>query len=642
MFDFVRKHTKVMQFVLFLLVFPSFVLFGMEGYSRFNEKGATVARVDGRDIGQGTWDEAHKAETDRLRQTMPNIDPKLLDSPEAKYATLERLVRDRVLNAAVFKFNLLASDQKLQRDLQSNETIASLRRPDGTIDLERYKQLVGAQGLTPEAFEGRVRMDLSTRQVLAGVVGTGFAIPAVADRALGAYFERREVQVLRLNTADFASRIKLDDAELEVFWKDNPQLFQAPEQADVEYLVLDVEGLKKGVTVSEADLRGYYDQNASRLAAKEERRASHILIAAPKSAPAAERDKARARAAELLAQVRKAPDSFADVARKNSQDPGSAPQGGDLDYFARGAMVKPFEDAAFALKKGDISDVVETEFGYHVIRLTDIRSPKQRTYEEMKGEIEAELRKQLAQRRFTEVADAFINGVYEQPDTLKGVAERLKLEVRTASNVTRTPVPGAPGALVNARLLTALFSPESVDKKRNTEAVEIGANALASARIVKYTPARTLPFAEVRDRVRERLLVVRAAEAARKDGQEKLAALKANAQAVNLPEAVTVSRDQTQRLPAPIIEAALRLDPGALPAVTGVDLGPTGYAVVRVTKVLPRDTSNETTLRQDRQQYTQWWTAAEGLAYYGVLQDRFKAEIRVPKPAPSKPAGQAG
>jgi peptidyl-prolyl cis-trans isomerase D len=298
-------------------------------------------------------------------------------------------------------------------------------------------------------------------------------------------------------------------------------------------------------------------------------------------------------------------------------------------------MTKPFEDAAFGLKKGDISPVVETEFGYHIIRLTDIKVPKQKTFEEMRPEIEAELKKQQAQKKFAEVADAFTNGVYEQSDNLKGVADRLKLEVKTAANVQRKPDPSAKGVLTNPKFLNALFAPDTVDKKRNTEAVEIGSNQLVSGRIVQYTPARTLPFAEVKDRVRERLLAVQGAELARKEGADKLAAWKASPASATLPEAVTVSRDQSQKLPGPVVEAALRTDAAQLPSFVGVDLATQGYAVVKVNKLLPRD-ANGASAVQDRQQYTQWWTNAEAMAYYNTLKERFKAEIKVAKPVPKK------
>jgi peptidyl-prolyl cis-trans isomerase D len=635
MFDFVRKHTKIMQFALFLLIFPAFALVGIDGYSRFNEKGEPVASVDGKTIRQPEWDEAHKAEVERLRQSMPNLDPKLLDSPEAKYATLERLVRERVMMAAAEKLHLSTSDQRLARDLSENPSIAALRKPDGSLDVERYKQLVGAQGLTPEGFENRVRQDLSMRQVLAGVNATGLNSGALVDQTLAAYFERREVQVKGFTTAEFAAKASPTDEQLEQFYKNNPQLFQAPESASIEYLVLDLEAAKKGLALKPEDVKTYFDQNAARLSGQEERRASHILINAPKNAPAAERSAAKAKAEALLAEVKKAPDSFAEVAKKNSQDPGSAASGGDLDFFARGAMVKPFEDAAFAMQKGQISDVVESDFGYHIIRLTDIKAPKQKTFEEMKPEIEAELLKQQAQKKFAELAEGFTNAVYEQAESLKPAADRLGLQVKTVANIQRTPGPGVTGPLANARFLNALFSADSVEKKRNTEAVETGASQMISGRIVQYTPARTLPLADVKDRVRERVLAQQGADLAKKEGMAKLAAWQANPASATLPDAITVSREQSQRLPSAVIEAALRADATKLPTFVGVDLGAQGYAVLKVNKVLERDLKSAN-IAQDRQQVTTWWTSAEALAYYESLKQRFKAEIKVAKPVAKK------
>jgi peptidyl-prolyl cis-trans isomerase D len=299
-------------------------------------------------------------------------------------------------------------------------------------------------------------------------------------------------------------------------------------------------------------------------------------------------------------------------------------------------MVKPFEDAAFGMKKGDISDVVESEFGYHIIRLTDIRGAKTRSFEEMRAGMESDFRRQAALKRFTEVADSFTNGVYEQSDNLKGIASRLGLEVRTANNIGRVPAPDAKGVLANPKFLNALFSADSVDKKRNTEAVETGGNQLASGRIVQYTPARTLPLADVKDKVRQSLIAQRAAELARKEGAEKLAAWKANPASAALGDAVGVSRDQKAGVAAPVVEAALRMDGGALPTLAGVDLGPEGYAVVRVNKVLPRPAVTDAVAEQDRGQYRQWWTAAENLAYYNLLKERFKSQILAPKPSIAK------
>ena len=640
MFDFIRKHTKITMWLLFLLIVPSFVLLGLNDHNPSSGSSDAVARVDGRDITQAEWDAAHRTEIDRLRASMPTLDVKLLDSPEARYATLERLVRDRVMATAAEKSHLNTSDQRLARELQDNPQIAALRKPDGSLDMERYRELLGTQGLTPEMFEANVRADLSTRQVMTGVAATGFSSAAVADAALNAYFEKRELQLARFNPADYAAKLIPAEADLEQYYQANLNLFRAPEQASIEYVVLDADAVSKTIVVNESDLKTYYEQNAQRLSGAEERRASHILLNAPKSAPAAEREAAKAKATQLLAVVRKAPESFADLARKNSQDTGSAAKGGDLDFFARGAMVKAFEDAAFSLKKGEISELVETDFGFHIIRVTDIKTPKQRSFEEMRPEIEAELKKQQIQKKFAESAEIFTNGVYEQSESLKPVAERLKLEIRNAANISRTPAPDAKGVLANAKFLNALFSADALEKKRNTEAIEVGPNQLASGRVTQYTPAKALPLAEVKDRVRALWLAARSAEEARKDGAAKLAGWKANPAAATLPETMVVSRAATKNLPPLLLDAALRADPAALPVLSGVDLAAQGYAVIKVTQVLLREPRDEAATRQERAQYTQWWTAAESLAYYKLMQERFKVEFKVSKPIPGQAAAK--
>ena len=639
MFDFVRKHTKILMAVMFMLIIPSFVVLGVSGYDSARDTGATVAKVDGVKITQTEWDRAHQAESERVRAAMPTLDAKLLDSPEARFATLERLVRDRVVAVAADKLKLATSDQRLARELQQNPEIASLRGPDGKLDMQRYRQLLGSQNLSPEMFEANVRADLSRRQVMSGIGGSGFSSQVSADMALNALFEKREIQVARFNAADFVAKLNPTDAELEQFYKANEKLFQAPELASLEYVQLDLNSVIKGITIADADLKTYYEQNVQRLSGAEERRASHILVTSPKTASAAEREQAKTKATELLAAVNKAPETFADVARKNSQDPGSASNGGDLDFFARGAMVKPFEDAAFALKKEDISALVESDFGFHIIKLTDIKAPKQRTLAEMRPELEADLKKQQAQKQFAEQAEIFTNMVYEQAESLKPVAERLKLDIKTVANINRQAQPGAAGAVANAKFLTALFAPDATEKKRNTEATEVAPNTLVSGRIVQYTPARTQPFAEVKLNVRQRWTAQRSAEEAKKEGEAKLAAWKTAPATAVFPAAVIVSRDQTQQQSSALIEAALRADVTGLPAapaLTGVDLGAQGYAVLKVNKVLPRDAQPAAAALQARQQYAQAWTAAESLAYYNSLKDRFKTEILVSRPAPGQ------
>ncbi len=636
MFESLRKYNKIIMGFLFLLIIPSFVLFGVDRYQDGGQ-GEAVARVAGDDITRPQWDAQHRNEVDRIRQQAPNIEPAMLDSDAARYATLERMVRDRVLAQAASKANLTVSEERLSRLFAEDVGLASFRTADGKFDRERFSL---ATGRTPEQYEASVRADLATQQVMLGISGTAFATPAHAATTLDAFYDRREIQVARFNPSDYASNdsvAKVSDADLEAHYQQNTAQYRVPEKASIEYLVLDLEAAKRNISVGEADLRSYYDQNKARLGTQEERRASHILISAPASASSAEREKARTAAQQLLAEAKKAPGTFADLAKKNSQDPGSAEKGGDLDFVTRGAMVKPFEDALFALKKGEISEVVETEFGYHIIQLVDVKPSSVPPFEQVRTTIESEVRSQQATQEFAKAAESFTDIVYQQPDSLKPAADKLKLTIQTAADVPRTPAAGATGALASPNFLNALFAADSLERKHNTEAIEIGPNQLASGRVTTYAAARTLPFAEVKEQVRAQLVSERAAALAKTEGQAKLAAWQSNMADAKVGAPVTVSRLEAQSQPAPLIEGALRADIGKLPSMIGVDLGAQGYAVVRVNKTVPRAPPAPEAAQQEMQQFAQVVAAAESAAFYELLKKRFDAEILVARPADPAP-----
>ena len=626
MFDFVRTHSRVMFFLIVLLIFPSFVFFGIQGYSQFNDPaGAAVAKVDGQKISRAEWDAAHRRQSEQMRRQAPNVDAAFFDSPEAKRETLDNLVRERVLRAAANRAHLSVSDERLQRELMSIPQLAALRRPDGSMDVAAYKVMVEAQGMSTQGFESNMRQDLALRQVLGGIGNSAPPAGAPGRAALDALLQQREVQVQRFESKDFTAGLNPGDADLAAYHKANEARFRTPEQADIEYVVLDLDALKAGISVGEEELRKYYAENAARYTVAEERRASHVLIAAAKDAPAAQRTEAKAKADALLAALRKNPASFAEVAKKNSSDSASAERGGDLDFFGRGAMVKPFEDTAYAMKAGEISNVVETDFGFHIIRLDAVRGGDKKPFESLRAQIEDEVKKQLAQKKYAEVAEQFTNTAFEQADSLQPVIEKLKLKKQTAT-VQRTPAAGATGALASAKLLTAVFGNDALKNKRNTEAVEVGPNQLASARVVLHQPARVQALAEVLPQVRASVIAEQAAAAARKAGEARLAALRGGADASALPAAVIISRASAQSQPRALVDAVLRADASKLPAWLGVDLGDAGYAVLRLNSVKP-PAGDSPELAQLLPRYAQAWAAAEAQAYYNALKTRYKVSV---------------
>lgn len=635
MFESIRKHSKIFMVLLFLLIIPSFVLVGIDS-NYFTEKSPVVASVNGQDITQAEWENAHKIEADRVRAQSPSVDPKLLDSPQARYATLERMVRDRVYAAAAEKMHLVTSDVRLARTLQSMPAIATLKRPDGSLDAEAYRALVGAQGMTPEGFEASVRRDLSLNQVMSRVVDSGVASSVEVRLAMDAFYQAREIQIARWKPADFASKVSVTDAELATYYEAHPEKFQEPERAQIEYLVLDLDAVRAGLVLGEEDLRRYYKENLERLASKEERRASHILINASKTSAASDRTAAKERAMEILDKVRKSPSEFAVLAQKFSEDAGSASAGGDLGYFARGAMVRPFEDAAFALKKGEISELVESEFGFHILLITDIKTPRAPTFEELRSNLEADLKQQLAQRKYAEVAELFANSVYEQADSLQPVAQKLGLKLQSAQGLSRQPATPLSGVLGNAKFLEALFAADSLEKRRNTEALEIGPNQMVAGRIVSYTSATRLAFATVKDQLRQLVVAEKSAAMARAEGESQLKlwqSMPASTSVGALSSPITVSRLQFADVPRPAVEKAMRASIDQLPAWFGVDLGLDGYAVVKLQRVVPREAPSPALAAQQAIQYQRFRASAEAAAYYEFLKQRFGVQFKVPQPA---------
>lgn len=627
MFEFVRTHTKLLQFMLVLLIFPSFIFFGVQGYQRFYEGGAhSVAKVGSLEITQAEWDNAHRNQVDRARAQMPGLDAKFFDSPEMRQQVLEGLVRERVLLYAAQTQNLMPSHTRLEHVFMSDPQYASLRN----MDAAKRKELLALQGLSPERFESMLRQDIATRQVTGPITSSAVAPASAASAALDAMFQQREVQLARFEPKDFAAGVTVSDAEVQAYYDDPAHAAQytAPESASIEYLVLDLEAIKRTVSVSEDDLKKFYNENLARFKVSEERRARHILIKADKRASADDRAKARAKAEAVLAQVQKHRAAFAEIAKKESQDEGSAATGGDLDYFGRGAMTKPFEDAVFAMKKGDLSGIVESEYGFHIIELTDARGGEQRSLESVRAEIEDEVKRRQAQARYAEAAETFSNTVYEQADSLAPAAEKLKLEVKRVPRLARVPAPGAQGPLASTKFLDALFKPESLGSKRNTEAVDVGSNQLAAGRVLEYTPARKLPLAEVREQVKGAVSARKAAEAARAQGTTKLADWRKAPDAATLQPAVLVSRAQVQNLPRAVIDAVLREPADKLPAWVGVDLGAQGYVVAKLTRVTgPDESLFKADPQRGRSQYAQAWGAAEEQAYQAALRERFKVKI---------------
>lgn len=628
MFEFIRTHRRLMQFLLLLIILPSFAFVGLESYTSMGDASNTVAKVGGQTITQPEWDAAQREQMERFRQMFgEQFDAKMFDTPEAKQEVLNNLIAQRVLAEEAKRSKLSISDQSLQQTIIN---MGGLTTADGKFDVERYKTILAAQGMSPNTYEARLRQELTSQQVNAAIQSTAFAPDSLAKRLSELGEQEREVQQLAFRASDYVSQVKVTDDMLKSYYEKSNQ-FNVPEQVKAEYVVLTADALASQINVSDADIKSYYEQNTKQYGTEEQRRASHILIGVNKDAPDADKAAAKAKAEKLLASLRKNPAEFAKLAKENSVDTGSAERGGDLGFFGKGTMVKPFEDAAYKLKQDEVSDLVQSDYGFHIIKVTAIKPAAIKPLEQVKNEIASDIRKQLVVKNYTETADVFNNTVYEQADSLKAVADKLKLKIETTGTLTRQVNPAvAPTAPYNnQKFLTALFSDESLKNKRNTEAVEVAPNTLIAGRVIEYKPATKRPFDEVKAQVQERVIQTEAHALAKKAGEAKLAALKEKDDASGFSATQVVSRAKSQGLNPAVFLAVMKADTSKLPSYVGLE-APQGYAVLRVTRVV-QPTNVDTAKRQaEHQQIAAALAQQETHAYIEALKKKAKVEIKKP------------
>ncbi|GAB1367855.1 SurA N-terminal domain-containing protein [Azonexus hydrophilus] len=614
MFDAVRNNKKIVQVFLVLIALP-FAFFGVESF-RDGGAGVDVAKVGEVKISQQEFQQAVREQQDRLRGQLGELDPKVLDNPEFRQAILDDLIDQRLLFQEARKRHLFASDDAVRQAIMAVEAF----QDNGQFSQQRYEALLSAQGMSPAGFEAQVRQDLALQQ-LAGTIGrSGIVSQRVTDKVLALQSEARHVQEFVLPVENYVAKVKLEDGAAKKFYDENTEQFRTPDQAKVEYVVLTPESL--AVEVSEAEIKAWYDGHKERYQQPEERRASHILIAAEKLG----KDKARQKAEEVLREVQAKPAAFAELARKHSDDPGSASQGGDLGFFGRGMMVKPFEDATFALRDGEVSGIVESDFGFHIIKLTGQHVAREKPLAEVRGEIERELKSSAVARKFAEAAESFSNMVYEQSDSLQPVADQFKLKIQRSDWIGREANPAA-GVLGNAKLLAAVFSDDTIQNKRNTEAVEVAQNTLVAARIAEYQPASVQPLAGLQATIEKLLVNQEAQKLARADGEARLAALQSGTDKLAWGADKVVSRMDTRLLPPQAAPLVFRMDKSKLPGYAGVDLPGKGYALYRLSKVTP-GAALDTARRQGLQGQLRSLAAQQEVAMYlSALRARYKVDV---------------
>ncbi len=582
MFEFVRNHKKWMQVLLALVIAPMFIIGGF-GLSNSGDGALDeVAMVNDKKVTQQEWDEAQRQAVDRARQTEGDaFDPKKFETPEAKKEILDNLLALKAIDAEISNSNLTVSDEVVMKEIAK---IGAFRKADGSFDLETYKSILKLQGMTPVQFQEQMRRDLTLQQINNSITATAFAPRTVATRLSEFGDQEREVQEVLFPLSEYLPQVQVTPEMVKAYYDKNGALFQLPESVKAEYVVFDSSAVEKLVTVDDAEVTKFYADNKDKFKTPEQRKASHILFTA-KAGDAAQKAAAKQQAEAVLAEVRAAPEKFADIAMARSQDVASKELGGDLGVIVDANSVDPqLFGPIKKLKQGEF-DVVETSFGYHVITVTSLTPETFEPLEIAKPRIAAELRKQKMSKKYTELVEDFNNTIDEQNESLKPVADKLGLTVQVADKLTRTPSPALGESPVNnVKFLDAIFTANAIKTKRNIEAVEVAPSVLVAGRVIEHKPASTRPLAEVEPAIRDIVLKEEAAKLAKKAGDARIAAAKAG-DAAGFGDVKVVSRMKAPVIARPAMDAVLKADVTTLPAYVGVSVPGTGYGVYRISKV---------------------------------------------------------
>jgi peptidyl-prolyl cis-trans isomerase D len=591
MLEFIRERAQGwFAWVLAMVLIIPFALWGIHSYQSTSAE-VNVAVVNGEKISADEFQRAYQRQRNRIQSMLgKNFDPSLIDNQQLKNKVLDSLIDRKVLLQGAHDAGLRVSDVRVGAEIRAIPNLQT----KGQFDPELYHRLLRAQGLSMGAFEGMVSNDIVIQQLNQGIASSAFVTKPGLDALLRVKLQQRDIGYALVPVASYVGDVKVQDSAIEQYYKDNPDRFRTPEQVSVNYLDLSVDNLAKDIKVTEEVLRERYQAHETDFTTPEERRARHILIKVASDAPPDKVAASKKKAEEILARIHKG-GSFAELAKKFSQDPGSAKEGGDLGYFGRGVMDKAFEKAVYSLKVGEVSDPVRSTFGFHIIKLEGIRGGEQQSFEQVRNQLEHDLKYQKAEDKYYSEAETLSNIVFEHADNLTAASQELHIPIQSTGLFSRDT---GVGIAENPKVRKAAFSDDVLLDGRNSEAIELSQEHVVVVHVKEHKPAALRPLDEVHDGIRQILRMQAAKEKVRQAGEDfvhriqngEAAATIAGQLKIKWQRPGFIARDNS-KLNRQIVDAAFRVVPGGddKPVFSGTALASGDYAVYGIYAVKDGD-----------------------------------------------------
>jgi peptidyl-prolyl cis-trans isomerase D len=571
-----RTQTTFAKVILGIIIVP-FALFGIDSYLSSVGNSVEIASVNDEAITTKEFTKAENQFIAQIRSQDESVNPEMFQGIDFKKAVLDNLITTKLVNQEIKNSGFSISDNQIGTYISGMPEF----QKNGKFSQEQYDDILKINNLTPKKFDNTIRSDLGTQQVKDSLKKLIYTPKNKIQRLVDLTYQKRDVSITELKQEDFKDKIDLSDPALKKVYEQSKSSFIQPDQVKIKFIIYSAAGIVPNVKVSDKEVADYFTSNINRYQADQQRRAKHILFTVGNNMTEEEVDKIKTTALSVLKKVKKNPKAFEKNAEQFSQDAESAKNGGDLGFFSRGDMTKAFDDKVFSMNKNQISDLIQTEFGYHIIMLTDIKGDEVKL-KSVKNQIKGELLFNKALAEYGSNAEDFNNIVYERSENLQPAAKKFDLDIQDSEWLS---FDAAKKFFNNEAFAQAIFDKIAIEEKRNVPAIEASPNNLVAARVVDFRSSATKPFEEVKVKIKEFLIEAESQKLLIAAGTKLIKDIKLNPKAIDWIDQLEVDRVDRKGLSDPLIDAIFKIDDKELPAFTGLYDSKGEYIIVKLNKV---------------------------------------------------------